>query len=156
MSFIDYVLVITNFLVSNDINISKIHQNQGKKFHDLFLKKPLSKFITLHNPDKMVCNFLRHVLNTPKKSLPSKGSNFVISLKNINYSDYMLPSELLHRDDSSLEVSNLDEAFIKSSLKESDFSIYRSTGNFFEKNSSKVEFDALTLFRMGLFRAARR
>ena len=38
MSFIDYVHVITKFLVSNDKNISKIHQNQGEKRHDLFLK----------------------------------------------------------------------------------------------------------------------
>ena len=77
-------------------------------------------------------------------------------LKNINYSDYLLPSELLHRNVSSLEVSNLDEDFIKSRLSESAFLLYKSTGKFFEKYLPKVEFDTLTLFRMGLFTAARR
>ena len=31
MSFIDYMHVVTKFLVLNDINISKIRKNQGKK-----------------------------------------------------------------------------------------------------------------------------
>ena len=66
----------------------------------------------------------------------------------------MLPSELLHMDVSSLEVSTLDEDFIKSSFREFAFSLYKSTGNVFEKNLPKVEFDALTLLRMGLFRDA--
>ena len=37
MSFIDYVHVITKFLVPNDRSISKIRKNQGKKLHNLFL-----------------------------------------------------------------------------------------------------------------------
>ena len=37
MSFIDYVHVITKFLVSNDKNIYKIRKNQGKKILNLFL-----------------------------------------------------------------------------------------------------------------------
>ena len=31
MSFMDYMRVVTKFLVLNDINISKIRKNQGKK-----------------------------------------------------------------------------------------------------------------------------
>ena len=31
-------MLLQKFLVSNDKNISKIHQNQGKKLHDLFLR----------------------------------------------------------------------------------------------------------------------
>ena len=68
----------------------------------------------------------------------------------------MLPSELLHRHVSSLEVSNLDEDFIKSRLSKSAFSLCKSTGKFFEKYLPKVEFDALTLFTMGLLTAAHR
>ena len=37
MSFIDYVHIVTKFLVSNDKNIYKIRKNQGKKLHNLFL-----------------------------------------------------------------------------------------------------------------------
>ena len=85
MSFIDYVHVITKFLVSNDKNIYKIHKNQGKKIHNLFLNNSYHNSVTSHNPDKVIFNFSSHVLNTTKKSLLSKGLNFMILPKNINY-----------------------------------------------------------------------
>ena len=61
-------------------------------------------------------SFSDHVLNTTEKSLLSKGLNFTIPPKNINYADFMLPFDLLHMDVDSLEVSNLDKEFIKSRL----------------------------------------
>ena len=84
MSFIDYVHVITKFLVSNDKNIYKIHKNQGKKLHNLFLNNSYHNSVTSHNPDKVIFNFSSHVLNTTEKSLLSKGLNFTILPKNIN------------------------------------------------------------------------
>ena len=91
MSFIDYVHVITKFLLSNDKNIYKIRKTQGKKLHNLFLNKSYHNSVTSHNPGKVIFNFSGHVLNTTENSLLSKGPNFVISPKNINYADYMLP-----------------------------------------------------------------
>ena len=38
MSFIDYVHVIANILMSNVKNIWKICKNQGKKLHNLFFE----------------------------------------------------------------------------------------------------------------------
>ena len=49
MSFIDYVHVITKFLVSNDKNIYEIHKNQGKKLHNLFLNNSYHNSVTSHN-----------------------------------------------------------------------------------------------------------
>ena len=46
-----------------------------------------------------------HVLKTTEKSLLSKGLNFAIPPKHINYADYMLLFELLYRDVDSLEAS---------------------------------------------------
>ena len=93
----------------------------------------------------MIFNFSGHVLNTAEKSLLSKGLNFAIPPKNINYADYMLPFELLYRDVDFLEVANLDKEFIKSRLRDSAFSSYKDTGKTFEKNLPKVEFDALKI-----------
>ena len=97
------------------------------------------KFVTLVH---VVSCFLGHVLNTTEKSLLSKGLNFAISPKNINYAYYMLPFELLYREVDSLDVSNLDKEFIKSSIRDSAFSSYKDTSKAFEKNFPKVEFDA--------------
>ena len=109
MSFTDYVHVVTKFLVSNDKNIYKIRKNQGKKLHNLFLNNSYHNSIISHDPDKVIFNFSGHVLNTTEKSLLSKGLNFAIPPKNINYADYMLPFELLYRDVDFLEVANLDK-----------------------------------------------
>ena len=145
MSFIDYVHVVTKFLVSNDKNIYKIRKNQGKKLHNLFLNNSYHNSITSHDPDKVIFNFSDHVLNTTEKSLLSKGLNFAMPPKNINYADYMLPFELLYRDVDFLEVANLDKEFIKSRLRDSAFSSYKDTGKTFEKNLPKAEFDALKI-----------
>ena len=145
MSFIDYVHVVTKFWVSNDKNIYKIRQNQGKKLHNLFRNNSYHNSITSHDPDKVIFNFSGHVLNTTEKSLLSKGLNFVIPPKNINYADYMLPFELLYRDVDFLEVANLDKEFIKSRLRDSAFSSYKDAGKTFEKNLPKAEFDALKI-----------
>ena len=136
MSFIDYV---------HDKNIYKICKNQGKKLHNLFLNNSYHNSVTSHNPDKVIFNFSSHVLNTTEKSLLSKGLNFAIPPKNINYADYMIPFELLYRDVDSLEVSNLDKEFIKSRLRDSAFSSYKDTSKTFEKNLPKAEFDALKI-----------
>ena len=62
MSFIDYVHVITKFLVSNGKNIYKIRKNNS--YHNSVIS---------HNPDKVIFNFSSHALNTTEKSLLSKG-----------------------------------------------------------------------------------
>ena len=133
-------MLLQNFLVSNDKNIYKIHKNQGKKLHNLFLNNSYHNSVTSHNPDKVIFNFSSHVLNTTEKSLLSKGLNFAIPPKNINYADYMIPFELLYRDVDSLEVSNLDKQ-----LRHSAFSSYKDTSKSFEKNLPKAEFDALKI-----------
>ena len=48
-------------------------------------------------PCMMMYNFSSHVLNTTEKSSLSKGRNFAILPKIINYADYRLPFELLYR-----------------------------------------------------------
>ena len=128
VNFIVYVHVTTQVLVSNDKNIYKIRKNQGKKLHNLFLNNSNHNLAISHDPDKVIFNLPVHVLKTTEKSLLSKGRNFAIPTKNINFADYMLPFELLYREVGSLEVSNLDKEFIKSRVRDSAFSPYKDTG----------------------------
>ena len=82
----------------------------------------------------MIFNFSNNVLNTTENFLLSKGLNFAIPPKNMNYTDFMLPFKLLYRDVDSLEVSNLDKEFIKRRCRDSTFSSYKDTKNTLEKN----------------------
>ena len=78
-----------------------------------------------------------------ENSLLSKGLNFVISPKDINYADYLLPFELLPRDINSLRISNFDLDCIKARLRDSAFSSHKETSKFMENNLPKADFDAL-------------
>ena len=144
MSFIE-VHVVTKFLVLHDKNISKIRKNQSKKLQNLYLNNSYHNSVTSPDPDEVIFHFSDHVLNTTENFLLSKGLNFTIPPKIINYADFMLPFELLYRDVDSLEVSNLDKEFIKSRLRDSAFASYKDTGKTLEKNLPKEEFDALKI-----------
>ena len=78
--------VVTNFLVSNARNISKIHINQGKKLHDLFSKNSYHNSVTMHNPDNAIFNFVGFILSDSVKSLLITQLNFTIP-PNVNCAD---------------------------------------------------------------------
>ena len=113
MCFIDFVHVITIFLVSNDKAMSKIPKTHGKKLHNLFLNSYYDNSVTLRHADKVIFSFSSHVLTDHEKSLLSEGLNFALLPKDINYADYLLPFELLYRDINSLRISNFDLDCIK-------------------------------------------
>ena len=81
MSFIDYVHVVTKFLVLNNKNILKICKNQGKKLQKLYFNNSDYNSVTSQDPDKVIFIFSDHVSNTTEKSSP---------LKNIDYADFFL------------------------------------------------------------------
>ena len=143
MCFIDFVHVTTIFLVSNDKAISKIQKTHGKKLPNLFLNNYYDNSVMSHDADKVIFNFSSHVLKDHEKSLLSKGLNFAIPPKDINYPDYLLPFDLLYRDINLLRISNFSLDCIKARLKDSAFSLYKETSKFMEKNLPKAEFDAL-------------
>ena len=139
-------MFVTKCLVLNDKNISKIPKNQGKKLHNLYLNNSYHNSVASHDPHKVIFNFSDHVLNNTEKSLLSKRLDFARLPKNINYTDFMLPFELLYRDVDYLKVSNLDKEFINSKPRDSVFSSYKNTGKTLEKNLPKEELDALRIF----------
>ena len=73
-----------------------IRKNQGNKLHNFFLNNSYHNSVQSHDPDKVIFNFSGHIFNTTEKSLLSKGLNFAILPKNINYADFMPHFELLY------------------------------------------------------------
>ena len=64
---------------------------------------------TCQDPDKVIFNFSSYNLHGHEKIVLSKGLRFAIPPKTIEYSELLVPSEMLFRDTNSLEVNNLSK-----------------------------------------------
>ena len=82
-------------------------------------------------------SFSSYQLSEHEKALLSKGLNFAISPKNLNYADYMLPFELLFRDIDLLDIQRTDRDFIQGRLRDFVFISDRDTGANADKNLPK-------------------
>ena len=109
---------------------------KSRKLHNLFLNNDYDNSITSHDADKVIFNFSSQVLTDHKKSLLSKGLNFAIPPKGINYADYLSPFKLFVtiRDINSIRISNFDLYCTKARLRDSVFSSYKDTSKFMENN----------------------
>ena len=116
LNFIVFIRITTVFLASNNKIISKIWKVQNKKLGNLCSNNSYFESVTSHDPDKVLFNFSSYQLSEHEKSLLSKGLNFAISPKNLNYADYMLPFELLFRDIDILDIPRTDRDFIQGRL----------------------------------------
>ena len=102
MSYIDYVHVRNTFLVSNNKNISKVKETQDKKLCNLLLK-------STGKSDKVIFNFSSCNLNDHEKSVLCKGLNFTIPPKAIEYSEFLLPFEMLFTETTSLDIGDFNK-----------------------------------------------
>ena len=112
LNFIDFIHIRTVFLASNNKIISKIRKVKNKELGNLCSNNSYFESITSHDPHKVLFNFLSSQLSEYEKSLLSKGLNFAISPKNLNYADYMLPFELLFRDIYLLDIPRTDREIL--------------------------------------------
>ena len=113
--------------------------NNNKKLSNLVLDNSNLISKTSHNPEKVIFNFSNHELSDDEKSLLCKGLNFSISSKRLDYADHMLPFELLFRDINKNEMSIKDNEFLKTRLKDSAFTSFRSYNYNSEINLTKNE-----------------
>ena len=113
MSYIDYVHVCNTFLVSNNKNISKVKETQDKKLCNLLLKNVCKNSETCQDTDKVIFNFSSYNLNDHEKSVLSKGLNFTIPPKAIEYSKILLPFEMLSREITNLDIANFNKHLSK-------------------------------------------
>ena len=120
----DYVQVYNTFLVSNNKNISKVKETQDKKLCNLVLRNMEKNSETCQDPDKVIINFSSYNLSDYEKIVLCKGLSFAILTKTIEYSEFLVPFEMLFRDIKSLKVSNLNKECVKSRLR--DTCVYTS------------------------------
>ena len=114
--------VICLFLTKNDRTLAH-HQNiHSKKLFNLGLE--VSK--VSHDPNKIIFNYSSHNISKSEKSLLCKGLNFAIPPDKLEYSDYLLPFELLYRDIKDLDFLNEKTNFLKAEIKDCALSSFRS------------------------------
>ena len=73
---------------------------------------------TSQDPDKVIINFSSYNLSDQEKIVLSKGLSFAIPPKTIEYSKFLVLFEMIFRDISSLEVSNINKECVKSKLQD--------------------------------------
>ena len=122
------------FLVSNDKAICKNDKIHGRKLQKLIPNIHEKSVIdnASHDPYKVIYNFSNYHLTDSGESLLIKGLNFAIPPKKIEYSKFLLPFELLHRDTKSNSESSVDLASVKARLQDTAFTSYSA----FNKDNS--------------------
>ena len=134
---IDYAHVICLFQTQNDRKLSH-HQNiHSKKHFNLGLE--VSK--VSHDPDKIIFNYSSYNLSKSEKSLLCKGLNFVISPDKLEYSDYLLPFELLYCDIKGLDLPQEKISFLKAKIKNCafpSFTLYNKKGAVSSLNKDEI------------------
>ena len=126
LKWIDYNHVCNLFLLGNNKALRKHQKIQNKKFGKL---SEVSCESVSHDPDKVIYNFSSHKLTEEEKSVLSKGLQFALAPKRLEYADYMLPFELLFRDIKTNHLTTSQSSSIKSKFLDTAFTSY----NFFER-----------------------
>ena len=136
MSYIDYVHVCNAFLVSNNKNISKVKETKDNKLCNLLLRNVGNMSGTCQDLGRFIFNFSSHNLSGHEKIVLSKGLSFAIPPKTNEYSEFLVPLEILFRDFNSLEIINLDKECVKSRLRDSAYTLFKQVSKISEKNLS--------------------
>ena len=143
LNIIDFVHITTVFLTSNNKNILKVWKIQVQKIGKLCSDNSYYESVTSHDPEKVLFNFSNQSLSEHEISLLSGGLNFAIPPKNVNYTDYLLPFELLFRDIDLREIRSYDKEYIRGRLSGCAFTSFRDSSKINENNLSKEEHLAL-------------
>ena len=86
------------FLVTNDKSFLHHGNIQKRKLQNLLKISSNNIFSDSHNPDRVIFNFSLYELTDDEKNILRKGLNFSVKPGLIEYSEFLLPFELLLRD----------------------------------------------------------
>ena len=102
-------------------------------------------FSDSHNPDRVILNFSSCKLTDDEKNVLCKGLNFSVKLGLIEYSEFLLPFELLFWDIKREDLCNKDMSVIKTRLRDTELTSYKnfSSGREPPENLTSSEFKAL-------------
>ena len=98
---------------------------------------------TCQDRDKVIFNFSSYNLNDHEKSVLYKGLNFAIPPKAIEYSEFLLPFEMLFREITSFDIANFNKECVKSRLRDSAYSSFKQVSKISNKHLSIEEAKAL-------------
>ena len=85
-----------------------------------------SIFSDSHNPDRVIFNFYSYKLTDDEKNVLCKGLNFSFKPGSIEYSEFLLPFELLFRDITREDLCNEDMSVIKARLLDTALTSYQN------------------------------
>ena len=114
-SVLDFSYICSLFLVADDKSIlqKNIHK---RKLQNLLKISSNNIFSDSHNPDRVIFNFSSYKLTDDEKNVLCKGLNFSVKPGLIEYSEFLLPFELLFRDIKREDLRNEDMSVIKARL----------------------------------------
>ena len=139
ISIIDFAHVGSLFLRSNNRILASKSVAQQKK-----LTKLVKCNISLEDPSKVIFNFSMYELSGCEKMFLTKGLNFSLPPKYLDYADYLVNFELFYSIIRNLGIlSKKDLDFVKTRTKEAPLSSYRNYHNNVPQYLSKEEFLAL-------------
>ena len=114
-----------------------------KKLCNLLLKNIGKNSDTCQDPDKVIFNFSSYNLNDHEKLVLCKGLNFAIPPKAIEYSEFLLPFEMLFREITSLNIGDFNKECVKSRLRNNVYSSFKQASRMSDKDLSREEVKAL-------------
>ena len=125
LSCLDFSYICSLFLVANDKSILHHDNIQKRKLKNL-LEISLKEVINdSHDPNKVIFNFSSYELSDVEKSVLCKGLNFSVKPKSIEYSEFLLPFELLFWDVKQ-NLCSEDLSLMKARLLDTALSSYES------------------------------
>ena len=123
VSCLDFSYICSLSLVANDKSILHHDNIQKRKLKNL-LEISLKEVINdCHDPNKVIFNFSSDELGDVEKSVLCKGLNFSVKPKSIEYSEFLLPFELLFADVEQENLHGEDLSLTKARLLETALSV---------------------------------
>ena len=100
LSYLDFSYICSLFLVTDDKSIlhhDNIQKWKSNNLLEISLKEAINDSYE-PNPNNVIFKFSSYELIDVEKSVLCKGLNFSVKSKSIEYSELLLPFELLFRD----------------------------------------------------------
>ena len=114
---------------SDSENTRKLSRHEKIQQRKLFRLSANASSTSTIEPDKVIFNHSSRTLTEQEKTVLAEGLNFSIPPKTLNYCDFLIPFELLHRQiqqETIYPESGCDKDFVKTKLKDIALSGFRN------------------------------
>ena len=131
--------------IANDKSILHHDNIQKRKLQNLLKSSSNNIFSDNHNPDRVIFNFSWYELTDEEKNVLCRGLNFSVKPGWIEYSEFLLPFELLFCNIKGEDLCNGDMSLIKARLLDIALASYQnfSSDKNPPENLTPSEFKAL-------------